>query len=211
MRNNNLLIRLGVAGAALTGAAGLGLLGLSSAPSALADSCTSTGGGNACPSGIGVAASASVAVASSTILTLNTTTISFPAATTLPVNVPATVPVTGTVTSNDANGWSVDVEAVSTPGLTGAACGDLVGGSNAAPSGGLDDYLPIATNLRVTGNNGGSGFLTSVATPCGQTTPKATDTGTGAETISDAYQLSIAATTEQDTYSTTLNYTIIGN
>jgi hypothetical protein len=208
---NNVLIRFSVAGAVLSGAAGLGLFGLSSAPSALADSCTSTGGGNACPSAIGVAASASVAVASSTILTLNTTSISFPAATTLPTNVAATAPVTGTVPSNDTNGWSVDVEAVSTPGLTGAACGDLVGNSNAAPAGGLNDYLPIATRLQVTGNNGGSGFLTSVETPCGQTTPKPTDTGTGAETISDTYALSVAATTEQDTYSTTLNYTIIGN
>jgi hypothetical protein len=208
---NNLLIRLGVAGAALTGAAGLGLLGLSSAPSALADSCTSPGSGTSCAPAIGVAASASVAVESSTTLTLSSTSISFPEATTLPDNVFSTAPVTGTVTSNDTSGWSVDVEAVSPPGLTGAACGDLVGSSNAAPTGGLNDYIPASTRLQVTGGNGLVGFLNPVATPCGQATIKPTDTGTGPGVISDAYELFVPGDAEPDTYTTTLNYTIIGN
>ena len=155
---NNLWIRLSVAGAVLTGAAGLGLLGLASAPAALAGSCTSSGGGNSCTPGIGVGASASVAVASSTTLTLSTTSISFPAATTLPAHMVATTPVTGTVTSNDTSGWSVDVEAIGSPGATGATCGDFVGSSNAAPTGSLDDYISVASDLQVTGDNGTPGI-----------------------------------------------------
>ena len=207
---NNLLIRLSVAGAALSGAAGLGLLGLSSAPSALADSCTSPGSGNSCAPAIGVTAFASVAVAAGTTLTLNSTSITFPEAATGPANVTATAPVTGTVTSNDTSGWSIDVEAVSTPGATGAACGDLIGSSNAAPTGSLTDYMGVH-NLLVTGNNGSGSFGTSVASPCGLTPAHPTDTGTGAASISDTYQLIIPSNAEPDTYTTTLDYTIIGN
>jgi hypothetical protein len=208
---NNLLIRLSVAGAMLTGAAGLGLLGLSSAPSALADSCTSPGGGNSCAPAIGVAAYASVAVVAGTTLTLNSTSVTFPEAATAPATVTATAPVTGTVTSNDTSGWSIDVESTSAPGATGGACGDLVGSSNAAPTGSLDDYIAVANALRVTGENGTEPFLTSVASPCGLASSKPTDTGTGAGAISDTYELSIPGDAEPDTYTTTLDYTIIGN
>jgi hypothetical protein len=207
---NNLLIRLSVAGAVLSGAAGLGLLGLSSAPSALADSCTSPGSGNSCAPAIGVTAFASVAVAAGTTLTLNSTSITFPEAATAPAQVAATAPVTGTVTSNDTSGWSIDVESISAPGATGAVCGDLVGGSNAAPTGNLNDYMP-ATSLVVTGGTGREPFLTSVASPCGLTTSGPIDTGTGAGAISDTYQLFVPSDAEADTYTTTLDYTIIGN
>jgi hypothetical protein len=207
---NKLWIRLSVTGALLSGAAGLGLFSLSSAPSALADSCTSPGNGNSCAPAIGVAAFASVAVVAGTTLTLNSTSITFPEAATVPANVTATAPVTGTVTSNDTSGWSIDVESVSAPGATGAACGDLVGGSNAAPTGSLNDYMS-PNSLTVAGGTGRQTFLTSVASPCGLASSGPTDTGTGAGTISDTYDLIIPANTEPDTYTTTLDYTIIGN
>ena len=207
---NKLLIRLSVAGAALTGAAGLGLLALSSAPSALADSCTSPGSGTSCAPAIGVAASASVAVEASTTLTLNTTSISFPEATTAPDRY--------LDRSGDGHGdlqrhqRLVDRRGVDQrAGSTGAACGDLVGSSNAAPTGSLNDYIPASTRLQVTGGNGLVGFLNPVATPCGQATIKPTDTGTGPGVISDAYELFVPGDAEPDTYTTTLNYTIIGN
>jgi hypothetical protein len=209
---SNLSIRLGVTGALLTGAAGLALLTLPAAAPALAGSCTSPNGGVACTPGVPVTATASVAtVASSTTLTMTSTSVAFPTATTLPATEPASTAVTGTVASNDTSGWSVDVESVSTPGATGAACGDFVGNLNAAPSGGIDDYINVTDNLQVTSATGGSGFLTSVTSPCGLETSNPTDKGTGDGTISDNYVLVIPASTEADTYTTTFDYIIIGN
>lgn len=210
--HSRLATRFGMACAGLMMAAGLAFLNLSAAAPAAAGSCTSPNGGAPCSPAIPVSATASTAtVSSSTTLTLSTTAITFPNATTLPTTENANTPVSGTVTSNDANGWSVDVESTSTPGNTGAVCGDFVGKANAAPSGGINDFITVGSSLRVQGSTGTQAFTAAQTTPCGQATAGAADTGTSNGTISDVYTLSIPAATAPDTYTTTLNYTIIGN
>ncbi|MGH3155194.1 MAG: hypothetical protein ACRDNF_01250, partial [Streptosporangiaceae bacterium] len=157
--------RCAAAGAGLIlAAAGLAMLSAGAAVPAQAGSCTSSTSGEICSPAIPVNATASVvAVSSSTTLTLTTTSISFPTVSSLPVTEQATTPVDGSVTSNDANGWSVSVEATSTPGATGGACGDFIGSSNAPPTGGVNDFIPTASGLFVTGSNGSASFHTPVS------------------------------------------------